>query len=188
MLSNDEKRGILQERLNIFNKAMTEYDTAMTEFCRQQTLKYFHPFQLDLVSYLPEHIDITDLYTEDGELNGDALEGLTYQSALVPHSANPDGFFMCVDRLGKVSERKISSNIIHTDRLSFNEPPGPTVFGYADAYYYQKFYPDNTSHKYVIYVPPGVPMEPIVNVPIRPIHWRDAAKELGVSDPWNYGV
>ena len=176
--ANKEKE-IISEEKKIYLEALEKYEQRLSDLCKFLQIKYFQPWRMDTITYMAERIDPRDLLNEDGELIDSLQDALSWQCNTL---SEPDenGFRTIVDVYGKTRLRKLSPNIIHTDRFFFNALPASSM---DNTNYWQKIYPDNTLTKYVFYAPPIVEVkEDFTDLRAsKPKLWHEACKERGVK-------
>jgi hypothetical protein len=178
-------KGIVKEEMARWEKENKEYEDALSEICKSLGQKYFKPWVMYTVTYMPKHFDPKDLRDDDGGIVEDVVDVVTNSTNYIGEP-DSEGFVNAIDIYGNIRKRKFSSNIIHVDKTKFNYYPG-TLNGEAaiNCNFWKKITPDNSLHRISFVVPPGTVVEPYV-VPTKPKTWDETCKERGVKDPWKY--
>ena len=164
-----------------YDQEYKEYKEKLAQLCKKLGNFYFHPWTLYSTSYMATDICIGDLKNEDGELEEDIVEALTF---VINYIGEPDinGYLTAVDVYGKTKQRKISENFIHTTKEEMNDYPTN-----GKGNFWQKFYPDPSEPSFVFYVPPDTLVKDFKrDLPVKPVLWSDSCKALGVENPWKY--
>jgi hypothetical protein len=171
-------KGIVKEEMARWEKENKEYEDALSEICKSLGQKYFKPWVMYTVTYMPEHFDPKDLRDDDGEIVEDVVDVVTNSTNYI---GEPDS-----EGYGNIRKRKFSSNILHIDKTEINHYPGtPNGEVAINCNFWKKITPDNSLHRISFAVPPGTVVEPYV-VPSKPKTWDETCKERGVKDPWKY--
>lgn len=178
-------KGIVKEEIARYEKEFKEYENALSELCKSLGQKYFKPWVMYTVTYMPEKFDPKDLRDDDGEIVEDIVDVVTNSTNYIGEP-DSEGFVNAIDIYGGIRKRKFSSNILHIDKTEFNYYPGtPNGEVAINSNFWKKNTPDNSLHRISFAVPPGTVVEPY-GVPTKPKTWDETCKERGVKDPWKY--
>ena len=173
---------IVKEETERARLEFADYDNQMTKLALKLGEQYFKPWTLYTVTYMAENLDITAFRDEEGELVEDLQSVLTFTcNAISP--PDMEGYRKIVDAYGAVKDRKISSNIVHIDRMEFTEYP---FKGGSFVTYWKRVFVDKNRH-YCFYVPPLTEVSDFSYlVPTVPKSMEEGAKERGVVECWKY--